>query len=241
MIPHYLFLMPRPDSFPLIMPAAQSHILSIFLPNLILMVLHALHPTPTPPPYWSAARGYLHGGVLVDFVGQKPPVYRASLLFLDVVVLVVQCLMLAVHQERERLRSVSGRLESLRRRGGLETGGEDGADAPVRRDDSSESWADGNDGSDVSLYRDRTGDPDRGVLYDMMISGVGFMGDFDPVDTIRNAAMDYETAAAHSLRSLGYATSYMAMAAGRRRAASRPETIPTGPHGQGQPMGERRT
>jgi hypothetical protein len=53
-----------------------------------------------------AMRFYLHGGVIPDFIGQKSPTSKLVLFGLDVLVLVLQCVMLAVHVEKERLRDV---------------------------------------------------------------------------------------------------------------------------------------
>lgn len=85
------------------MQAHRSHVVSIFLPNIICILLHIFTSLPEAT---EESRGYLHGGVIVDFIGQKAPTSRLPLLFLDMAVLALQCLMLAVHSERERLRSV---------------------------------------------------------------------------------------------------------------------------------------
>ncbi|KAK3693827.1 hypothetical protein B0T22DRAFT_52668 [Podospora appendiculata] len=98
-IPHYIFISPK-DSL-LLLPAHRPHVFAILIPNLICIVLHLLLSLPRAN---EATRGYMHGGVIIDFIGQKPPTSRLGLLFLDLVILGVQCLMLAVHQEREKLR-----------------------------------------------------------------------------------------------------------------------------------------
>ena len=51
-------------------------------------------------------RGYLHGGVIIDLIGQKGPTSKFHLVLLDILVLGLQCFMLAVHVERERLAAV---------------------------------------------------------------------------------------------------------------------------------------
>jgi len=43
-----------------------------------------------------ATRGYLHGGLLIDFVGQKSPVGRWKLMGIDFLVLTLQILMLGI-------------------------------------------------------------------------------------------------------------------------------------------------
>jgi len=51
-------------------------------------------------------RGYLHGGVIVDLIGQKGPTSKIHLVLLDLLVLGLQCFMLAVHVEKERLQAI---------------------------------------------------------------------------------------------------------------------------------------
>ena len=48
-------------------------------------------------------RGYLHGGLIVDLIGQKGPTSKVHLVLLDLLVLVLQCVMLTVHLEKEVL------------------------------------------------------------------------------------------------------------------------------------------
>jgi hypothetical protein len=65
-----------------------------------------LHLISSPPEAGEASRGYLHGGILVDFIGQKAPSSRFTLILLDVVVLAIQCFMITVNIEKERIRNV---------------------------------------------------------------------------------------------------------------------------------------
>jgi hypothetical protein len=66
------------------------------------------------PEAGEATRGYLHGGVIIDFIGQQPPTSRLAFLCYDLVILGAQCLMLAVHQERENLKkAVSPALRTI--------------------------------------------------------------------------------------------------------------------------------
>lgn len=59
-----------------------------------------------------AMRGYLHGGVIIDLIGQKGPTSKFHLVILDLLVLGLQCFMLAVHVERERLLAIKDALSS---------------------------------------------------------------------------------------------------------------------------------
>lgn len=100
-IPHFMFITPKEG--PVLLPAERPHVFAILGPNLVCILAHIISALPTAG---EATRGYLHGGVIVDFVGQKPPTTRLCPLFFDVVILAVQCLMLAIHTEREKLRKV---------------------------------------------------------------------------------------------------------------------------------------
>ncbi|KAH6630850.1 hypothetical protein B0J18DRAFT_488596 [Chaetomium sp. MPI-SDFR-AT-0129] len=101
--PHYTFLTPQdtPPNDGLLLPTDQLPIHTIFLPGLFCMLIHLFFRLPEAG---EATRGYLHGGVIIDFIGQKPPTSRLAFLALDLVILATQCLMLAVHQERESLK-----------------------------------------------------------------------------------------------------------------------------------------
>lgn len=50
-----------------------------------------------------ATRGYLHGGILIDFVGQESPVSRIRLVSLDMLTWVLQVVILAVMLERRKI------------------------------------------------------------------------------------------------------------------------------------------
>jgi hypothetical protein len=101
-----LFLTPKPDSFFVHVPAQRPHVLAILVPNAICILLHILLALPRAG---EATRGYLHGGVIIDFVGQKAPTAKAALVAIDFLILFVQCVMLSVHQEREALRTLVSR------------------------------------------------------------------------------------------------------------------------------------
>jgi Fungal domain of unknown function (DUF1746) len=70
------------------------------------------------------SNGYLYGGIMVDFIGQKAPTSKLSLLLLDLTILVVQSLMLAAHSEREKIRSALRPTRQRANTGDTEEGGE---------------------------------------------------------------------------------------------------------------------
>lgn len=103
-----LFLTPKPNFIP---PAPQNrpYIGAIFGPNIICILLHILTARSEAG---EAVRGYLHGGVIIDLIGQRGPTSKIHLVLLDVLVLGLQCFMLAVHVERERLTKAIAALSS---------------------------------------------------------------------------------------------------------------------------------
>lgn len=62
-----------------------------------------LHILLSPPAAGEALRGYLHGGMTIDFVGQISPVSRWRLVGLDALCLVLQVVMMCVNLEKQRL------------------------------------------------------------------------------------------------------------------------------------------
>jgi hypothetical protein len=94
-----IFLTPKPNFIP---PAPQHrpYIGAIFGPNLVCILLHIFTARSEAG---EAMRGYLHGGVIVDLIGQKGPTSKIHLVLLDLLILGLQCFMLAVHVEKERL------------------------------------------------------------------------------------------------------------------------------------------
>ncbi|KAL1837955.1 hypothetical protein VTJ49DRAFT_3226 [Mycothermus thermophilus] len=121
LLPHYSFLTPKDTILPptILLPAEQPHVYTIFIPGLLCMAAHLFLALPQAG---EASRGYLHGGVIIDFIGQKPPRSRAAFLALDLAILAAQCLMLAVHQERERIKKAVA--PGLRTTLSLSAGGE---------------------------------------------------------------------------------------------------------------------
>ncbi|KAH6709626.1 hypothetical protein BKA61DRAFT_454004, partial [Leptodontidium sp. MPI-SDFR-AT-0119] len=103
-----MFLSPKPQFIPAA-PIHRPYIGAIFGPNIICILLHILTARSEAG---EAMRGYLHGGVIIDLIGQKGPTSKFHLVLLDLLVLGLQCFMLAVHVERERLIAVKDALSS---------------------------------------------------------------------------------------------------------------------------------
>ncbi|KAK2065830.1 DUF1746-domain-containing protein [Colletotrichum caudatum] len=229
------WLTPKPDDYPLTMEAARSQVISVFVPNLICILLHIFTSLPTAG---EAARGYLHGGVIVDFIGQKPPTSRFTFLALDCVILAVQCLMLAIHSEREKLRPIvrpilfrlppalqetigmtSTQDHDAEERGvlrgapGLETEDLNSVELQPLRPN-----GEGEHEQDARPWRRRSSlhAADGMHLFDVLSSGNGIVGEFHITHTIRHATTDYWGAAGHSLQTLGYTAALTRLSAMRR-------------------------
>ncbi|CAG8982651.1 hypothetical protein HYALB_00006049 [Hymenoscyphus albidus] len=97
-----IFLTPKPPSLPS-SPPHRPFLWIIFGPNLFCALLHLLS---SRPEAGESMRGYLHGGIMIDIIGQKGPTSKVHLLILDILVLGLQCFMLSVIVEKERLTKV---------------------------------------------------------------------------------------------------------------------------------------
>lgn len=97
-----MFLTPKPQFVPPLSAKHRPYIGAIFGPNAICALLHIFTRLPEAG---ETTRGYLHGGIIIDFIGQRPTTTKFELLFLDLLVTFLQCFMLAVHVEQERLKA----------------------------------------------------------------------------------------------------------------------------------------
>ncbi|KAK1140522.1 hypothetical protein N8T08_010268 [Aspergillus melleus] len=75
----------------------QPFVGAIFASNLFCMTFHYFF---VHPDAGESTRGYLHGGILIDFIGQKAPVPVARLLSFDVLVMLLHLIMLGLIVER---------------------------------------------------------------------------------------------------------------------------------------------
>lgn len=100
-IVQYMYLTPKPEDFLKLMPAARPQMTIIFGSNVICMLSHLVFALSEAT---ETERGYLHGGVIIDFIGQKAPTSRLGLLLLDVLILLLQCVMCSVWLEKDRLK-----------------------------------------------------------------------------------------------------------------------------------------
>ncbi|OJJ48576.1 hypothetical protein ASPZODRAFT_130647 [Penicilliopsis zonata CBS 506.65] len=78
----------------------QPFIGAIFASNLFCMLFHHFF---THPQAGEETRGYLHGGLFIDFIGEKTPVSGIRLLSLDVLILIIDFIMLGLIVERVKI------------------------------------------------------------------------------------------------------------------------------------------
>ncbi|KAE8415770.1 hypothetical protein BDV36DRAFT_218564 [Aspergillus pseudocaelatus] len=88
----------------------QPFIGAIFASNVFCMIHHKFFDQPEAG---EATRGYLHGGLLIDFIGQKAPVSVARLLMSDLLVLFLDLVMLGLIVERVKMTEVTAPVSTI--------------------------------------------------------------------------------------------------------------------------------
>ncbi|KAF5572273.1 DUF1746-domain-containing protein [Fusarium pseudoanthophilum] len=234
----YLYLTPKDESFPFLMPASPIHVCLVLIPNIICILLHIFVSLPVGPGYH---RGYMHGGLVIDFIGQKPPTSRIYYVLVDVMILAVQCLMLTVHTERERLRvtlktfrpmvpdvaqEMAPTIEDLDAEergvsrdmpGSLPADEEDGIELqPLRRTSTTEEANSTSGESEPSARESPIDEPTRSHLSDVLSSGNAIIGEYHVLHSLHNAALNIERTAAYSLRTISYGATMASIEARRR-------------------------
>ena len=196
-LPHWFYFTPKPSIFPPPSSAHRPYVSIIFGNNIICVLLHLLF---KPPAAGEATRGYLLGGLLIDFVGQESPVSRWRLLVLDGIVLALQMLILAVTLERKKLAAeyVSALVEEVGQEGQDHDSEERGM---LRRDDATRDGIElqeirhassGRTGGDEDRERDELLDPGEGNErreshpLDPFLTGQTVIVNIHVVDTIRS-------------------------------------------------------
>jgi hypothetical protein len=98
----FVYLTPKPAIVP-IMGKHRPYVFWIVVSNAICVLLHMLNARPEAG---EATRGYLHGGLIIDFIGQEGPTSKIQLLLLDALVITLQFVMLAAHIQRQDLKTL---------------------------------------------------------------------------------------------------------------------------------------
>ncbi|KAJ3482231.1 hypothetical protein NLG97_g7625 [Lecanicillium saksenae] len=240
----YLYLSPKDEAFPVALTPTRLHVLLVVAPNVICMLLHMFASLPVG---LEDQRGYQHGGLVIDFIGQKPSTSRIYYLLADVFLLILQCIMLTIHTEREqmrvRLKTFRPLAEDLAQQAAAgrtireldeeergvsammdEEAGDEAVEVEMRLLNQE---GDANDGVGPG-NGDRNDDGDSTThLFNVMNSGNGVLGPYHVLNTIRHTVMDVRRTAAHSLTSMGYNATFAALRANaQRRAVSELTTTP---------------
>lgn len=105
-----LYLTPKDAELLKLLPPPRPNMMSVFGANIVCMLMHLLF---APPEAGETNRGYLHGGIMIDLIGQRAPTSRFNLLLLDCVILALQCVNCAVWLEMDRVRKMELMLKSL--------------------------------------------------------------------------------------------------------------------------------
>ncbi|OBT45376.1 hypothetical protein VE00_04037 [Pseudogymnoascus sp. WSF 3629] len=99
-ITQLVFLSPAAKPPPI--PGPRPFIPALLSTNMLCAFLHLVTARPSGS---ELTRGYLHGGIIVDFIGQRAPSTKAVLVGLDILILVLQLVMLSVHVEEAVLKA----------------------------------------------------------------------------------------------------------------------------------------
>lgn len=149
---HLILLTPKrpfPPPFPPFPPSSpKPSLLIILLTNLFPLLIHIFT---SPPEGTEATRGYLHGGIVIDFVGYKGPASKVRLVGIDLLLAGLQVVMMGLVVRRRGMEIIS------RRNGGDGVGssaqqrqGQQGRPRRRARDTDEE------ERGDVSLYSSET-------------------------------------------------------------------------------------
>ena len=193
-----------------------------------------------------AMRGYLHGGVIIDLIGQKGPTSKLHLVVLDILVCGLQCFMLAVHVERERLAAVlaafvsptpvadqprvevvSSQDHDAEERGVMREGVTSNGDIelqPITPRPEITSPRNNDDTVEQDEERDgllaeprrRLDTEDDDTPLDAFWSGTAIVADFHVLHTLREQWDNHGTASASALQTVGFSAEFAAVTANRR-------------------------
>ncbi|KAL0255091.1 hypothetical protein SLS55_009619 [Diplodia seriata] len=159
-----IWLTPKPEILPEL-PSNRPYIYPISGSNLICLFCHLWFP---PQSAGEATRGYLHGGLLIDWIGQQGPSSKLRLFLLDFFILVLQVVMLAATLKLQKVkRRKTPDASSSSSDATPEGAGESStAQAPTRQDVDSEERGILRRSSTLSTLQDRAPDERDELLGD---------------------------------------------------------------------------
>ncbi len=221
-----MFLTPKPKS---VQPTAKHrpYLGALIGGNAICTLLHIFT---LRPEAGELTRGYLHGGIIIDFIGQKGPTSKIHLVFMDLLVAALQCFMLAVHVEETRLKEAMVGLESsvppiatgnisqdhdAEERGVARDAGTHVEDVELqelaRPRTENEAQVPLDDYGRVQHLSDAAGRADEEALdgpLDLYYSGNAIVGEFHVLHTLRRQWEDYDSATTTALHTVGTSAGY---------------------------------
>lgn len=219
-----MFLTPKPKFVP---PTAKHrpYIGALIGGNVICLLLHIFTHRPEAG---ELTRGYLHGGIIIDFIGQKGPTSKFQLVVMDLLITALQCFMLAVHVEETRLKEVLNTPESsfplpatvnttqdhdAEERGVSRVAGTSSEDIELQdlsglRTDEDADELRGHGEQDQLLSETVDPEGEDGGALDLYYSGNVVVGDFHILHTLRNQWEDYDSATSTALQTVGNSAGY---------------------------------
>jgi hypothetical protein len=186
-----------------------------FLPLILFSfgVNFLLHQLCLPPSASEDTRGYLHGGLMIDFIGQQGPTSKWRLGALDMCILLLQLVMVSVHVKRRELKKKLAKASA----GATTTNDSEDRATSDTADDTAQATA-----SENTAREQDVDDEERGVLHrtdtlsdigidaneedallssspeagqpdalDMLTSGQCAIGDFSLIDTLVQEHRNY--------------------------------------------------
>lgn len=199
----FVLLTPKPPIFP-DPPQNRPYIGAIFGINIMCLFFHIYMDRPQAG---EATRGYLHGGLAMDFIGQKGPTSKLHLALLDVLVLVLQIITLAVFVARQKAKEASMDTAATSSAGltqthdfeerGQHQADHDPADIELQSLNPSGGQTDVGTGNDTEgqSERDRLLDttmpPSDAHIFDAFNSGQIIIADLNLIETIRTQFFKY--------------------------------------------------
>ena len=190
---HCSLLTPMPDT-PL---DRQPDEPKLFLPFLLFSfgatsLLHLVFPAPSAG---EDTRGYLHGGLVIDFIGQQGPTNKWKLAAFDMSILLLQLVMLSVHVKRRELnKKLANPSDSTTHGPAQEQDADDEERGVLHRTDTlSDVGLDSQDDDDGQALLPSTSAAAHSDALDTLTSGQSIIGHFTLIDTLLNEHKNYSS------------------------------------------------
>lgn len=205
---HLSILTPLPD----LQLARQNDEHKPFLPLIVFScaINFFLHLVYAAPSAGEDTGGYLHGGLMIDFIGQHGPTSKWKLAGLDICILLLQSTMVSVHIKRRELKKklakISGGTPTPSTGEGDNANAETTAPTPtadrdqdadaeeqgiLRRSDTLSDTGADFDAEEQDALLPATSESGHTDAFDLLASGQAVVGDFILIDSLLQAHQDY--------------------------------------------------